>query len=300
MNKFLRVLRDMDGGMGGGQDLNAPAVEQVQQDQGQGEVPPTQQAPDPNIVERDKSYNQQTWPLSYKGQQVYAKDPAHLTNLAQKGWAFEKNQETLNARQAQMDQQATQYEKYSKLDQALQGDQNFQTAYWQFVNGYGQGGNQEQQIDAGQEQNPQYSQLQQQFAQQQQVIEQMQTDRQQEQAFNADSALEKEMGSLKAEFPNHSWDADDGNGTLGQRLMQFAHDGGHNSMKDAYYLYHRPQQEAADKSRILAGDKSQRQANNRLGIVDGGHNLQQPAQALNHSNHSFDQLAKMAISELGE
>ncbi len=90
--KVLRVLRDMMSVDGGGQDLNAAAMEQVQADTqlpgGQGGVPPTQQAPDPLIAERDKSWNPQTWPLNYKGQQVFAKDPGHMINLAQKGWSY--------------------------------------------------------------------------------------------------------------------------------------------------------------------------------------------------------------------
>ena len=240
------------------------------------------------------TWNGQEWALNFKGQQIIPKDRQHLVNLAQKGYSYESAMEQLNQERQKLTQQGQSYQKYSQLDEALQGNQEFARKLWDFVQQNKAGQQQQQQGEQQSELPPQVSSA-------LSELEELKSWKQQLQEQQANQAIEKEINDLASQYPNYEWQADDGTGTLAWKIMKHAYDNGITSMKMAFRDMMFDKSATTVKMDTLKQAKETQQAQHRQGVVQSsGAPTNMPMKKSGYSPaDSYNELTQKALASLG-
>lgn len=233
--------------------------------------------------------------LKFRDQQIVPKSREELINLAQRGYGYSQAMEKLNKERASLQQRAAQYQQYDQLDQMLKSNPQLAQKILQAAAEYhGQQGAQPQQ---GQ-QSPQPWQAPPELLNRINRIEQEFTKRTQ---TDEDTALDREIQSLKAKYPSQNWDADNGEGTLERQLLQFAVENKINNLDYAYRAMMWDTQQTNVKADALKQQQQTRVANTRQGVVQssGQAPAPSPAPAYQAGESYQDLAAKMAAEMRG-
>jgi len=243
---------------------------------------PTQEPPASEWAANDYGYK-------YKGNVFYPKDRDHLIALAQKGHAFEINQEGLNKELRGIEEFKQKYEPYQRMDEFSQKNPEFlnkvNSLYYEYQNG-----NAQQPEGEDISQHPLY-------LAQQKEIDGFKQRFQQMDMSEADKEIDTQLEQLIANNKNYDWKTDEGHGDLGYRVMVHARDNGHPSLEAAFknlmFDDMRLRSEMEAKKNLAEENKK----NNKAGVVHGSAPAAIGAKKLNHKDHSLDELAEMALNE---
>lgn len=224
----------------------------------------------------------------YKGNVYYPKDKDHLIALAQKGHAFETNQEQLNRQLREIEEHKQKYDPYKQLDEFASQNPQFwnkvQELYGQFQNGNLQQ-DQTNQIDITQ--HPAFKELQ---KKNEEIARRMEED----DIRKADEEIDRQLNSLMDKHKQYDWKTDEGYGNLGVRVMRHALEKGYPDIESAFNNL------MGDDMRIRAEMESKKKAaeeqkkSNKAGIV-AGQMIQPKAKAVNTSKMDWGDITSMVL-----
>jgi len=227
--------------------------------------------------------------LKYRGAAVSPKDYSHAVALMQKGYSYENAMSEVKREKAEVDALKSKYIEYEKLEEAFKTNPAFKAQILRLKQ-ESEGARAVQQSYA----NPQLEQVTQKLGEFEKF---MGTWREQQ----ADNAVQSEIESLRAKFPDAPFDAVTESGkTLMWDILNHAHTNRLPSLMTAYRDYMFDNVVTNAKMQGAQQAAQQRQANTRKGIVSTG--TPKPASPVPPQNvrgMSYDQIAEQIKKEHG-
>lgn len=238
------------------------------------DLTPAQPAADPNFNAQDYGYK-------FRSEMVYPQSKEDMIELMQLGHSYRHNKPTWDREKSELAQQQQQFAPYQNLHTALEGNPQFRTDMWNWIQSY-QGQTQPDQPEADQ-QVTQLSQKMQQFEEKQ-----------------ADADLAREMTDMMSKHADVDWNKDVGEGTPRMQLLQFMSKEKITNPEMAYRAYFFPT--AVQNAQLTAAKKTTQgiKQQHKLGVVTGQSAAPPGAPGLDHTKHSMDSLAELAKNAVAQ
>jgi hypothetical protein len=272
-------------------DMEGALDGEVTPEEGLPESTDPQQQPE---VPAEAPWDGNSFPLKYRGEVRIPKSKDELINLAQKGISYTTAMERFNKDKKSFDEQLyslkKQYEPYDQFNQTLQQNpalaQRIQEVAQEYLS------QQPNQSQAPAAQNPMYGQL-------MQEIENLKKQNLSIQEAEDDKKVNEMVHQLKANYPHHDWETDDGTGTLAHHVIQFAYDNGIYNLDHAYKAMMWDQNGTNAKAEALKKATQAKQQATKAGIVRQGQpSGGMPGKPGYSYGDSYNDLARRMVNEM--
>lgn len=259
----------------GGYDIpmEGEELEGQQQEDGGQQQEPGDTGQQQGVIPVQEQWDGSKFNLIYRGQPYIPKSKDELINLAQKGFSYTQELEKFNKQRREYDQRfndmQSRYKQYDEFDSMLKNNPAFaerMVALAQEFQGVqqGQGGQPTGGINYHM-----YNGVVDRLNKMEELLNNSQNS-------EYDRKLSSDIDALKAKYPNHQWDYDDGTGSLVTKILQFAYDNGITNIDHAYRVMMWDQMGANAKGDALKKAAEAKQAANRAGIMNGGRGAAPP------------------------
>lgn len=234
------------------------------------------------------NFNPQEWGYQFRHETVFPKTRQEITELMQLGHSYRTNKQSFEQQRRQVETQASQYQRYAALDQALQQNPDFARELWALGQKFsqpGQAGGAPGQPSQPQGLPPEIAHLPKQV---ESVV-----------AWQADQELRQELDQVERENPDFDWKADTGDGTLRQQLLLFMRDKQVTDPVIAFRSMMYPS--AINKAKFEAQKKlkEDQQKQHRQGIVTSGGAPKPGEKPVDVRGKSYGDMEQLALASLG-